>query len=90
MAKTTATVRVHVITAKVTGSDGKTYDGSIAYGADSWAAMDEEYRNKMGEEAARVVAHRHAEDSGTEVVGEIEIVGHTDEEFEIETEIVQT
>ncbi len=81
-----ATVKVHVITAKATGADGKTYEGSIAYGADGWAAFDPEYRDTMGEEAACVVAHRHAEDSGTEVVGEIEIVGHTDEEFEIDVE----
>ncbi len=78
-------IKVHTITAEAKGSDGKVYNGTIAFGADSWAALDEA-QHEHGEEAAKVVAHRHAESMGVEVVGDIEIISHADEELDVEIE----
>lgn len=76
-------VNVHTITAEVLGADDKTYVGSIAFGSDSWAALDPA-QHDHGREAAKVVAVRHAESMGVEAVGEPKIITEADEEIEIE------
>lgn len=84
MAQIESKITVHVVVASAPGSDGKAYEGSIAFGADSWAAMESDpNREKMAHEAAKTVAHRHAESMGAQVVGEIVIVSETDETMDV-------
>ncbi len=79
------TIKVHTITARATGSNGKNYDGTIAFGANSWAALDEE-QHEHGREAAKAVAHREVEKAGIEVVGEVVIISEDDETLDVEIE----
>lgn len=82
-------IKVHTLTAEVLGKDGKTYSGSIAFGADSWAAKaGEAQRDELAKEAAFLVAIRHCESMGVEVDGDVEpkLISETDEEIPVEIE----